>query len=401
MKTLLKSILTASLLLITTIAPAQRIVQDIEDWMDANISRVTDAKIDVQKSLGQERDRLQDGAPLKWRCDTYTFTLPKKRRQLLDEMKKAFEANGHDNPNCYSINSLTETPDGDIYGHHRNLMIGDDVNRYVTIGKDYNNFLNINILDAADTTKTHRYAYALEWREARKGAVDVRYVVTYAKIPSATTSITSRDWPFLDLGTYKVKGGKIRTSGDIRVRWGDKEYTLDSLRTFLHKAEKRGQQVADSLRSVFRDVEKRSEQGRKELQKRFEDKNSRVIVTWSDTLDHDTDPVTDLIQRLQQGQNVTADDLLCNENILLIFSQLKQQFLAGQNTEFNAISIYSLCKRAREYGFFTNPLSKAELEQLKRDIIQMQNKSAGDTLQYYLQMALEQLEKIQPSYDAP
>ena len=107
------------------------------------------------------------------------------------------------------------------------------------------------------------------------------------------------------------------------------------------------------------------------------------------------------IQRLQLGRNVTADDLLCNENILLIFSQLKQQFLAGQNTEFNAISIYSLCKRAREYGFFTNPLSKAELEQLKRDIIQMQNKSAGDTLQYYLQMALEQLEKIQPSYDAP
>ena len=78
----------------------------------------------------------------------------------------------------------------------------------------------------------------------------------------------------------------------------------------------------------------------------------------------------------------------------LVFSQLKQQFLAGENTEFNAISVYSLCKQAREYGFFTNPDAKGELEQLKRDVALMKSRSANETLRNYLQMALDELEKI-------
>ena len=57
------------LLLAATSAAAQHMTQDIEDWMNSNISRVIDAKIEVQKSLGQERDVLTEGRPLKWRCD--------------------------------------------------------------------------------------------------------------------------------------------------------------------------------------------------------------------------------------------------------------------------------------------------------------------------------------------
>ena len=67
-------------------------------------------------------------------------------------------------------------------------MIGEDPSRYITIGEQYGNYININILDATDTTKTHRYAYALEWKEDHKGNVFARYIVTYAKIPSAQTT---------------------------------------------------------------------------------------------------------------------------------------------------------------------------------------------------------------------
>ena len=109
--------------------------------------------------------------------------------------------------------------------------------------------------------------------------------------------------------------------------------------------------------------------------------------------------MTDVVIRLHQGQPITADDLLCNDNILLIFSLLKQQFLAGQNTEFNAISVYTLCKRAREYGFFSSdfpdvPNGKTELEQLKRDIAQMKANATTDTIRNYLQMAIAELDKI-------
>lgn len=338
MKEIVKSIMTAGLLL-ATIATSAQSVQEMEKQMGFKMTIAIDHGVEVTKSLGQERDILSEGKPLKWRCDIYSFTLPKKQRYLLEEMIEEFETNGHKNPNCYGINSMSESKDGNRLGNERNLMIGDDPNRFVAIGKDYSNFININILDAADTTKTHRYAYALEWRDGSKGATDVRYIVTYAKIPSTTATIADQDWPFFNLGKSKVrKGGPILFKGDTRV-------------------------------------------------------------LWNDTLEHDTDPVTDVVIRLQQGQPVTADDLLCNDNILLIFSQLKQQFLAGQNTEFNAISVYTLCKRARDYGFFSSdipnvPNGKAELEQLKRDIAQMKANARTDTIRNYLQMAIAVLEKI-------
>ncbi len=183
----MKNLILAGLMLATLNASAQKVVaQDIESWMSSLISQAIDNKVEVSKSLGQERDITKEGTPLKWRCDIMTFTLPKKQRFMLDEMIKAFEANGTYNPNCYGVNTLT-TGNPQNEGK-RNLMIGEDPSRYVTIGEQYGNYINVNILDATDTTKTHRYAYALEWKEDHKGNVFARYIVTYAKIPSAQTT---------------------------------------------------------------------------------------------------------------------------------------------------------------------------------------------------------------------
>ena len=327
MKKMLKHMFTVTLLLATLSVSAQQ-PSKLESWMNGEINVMTDHGIEVTKSLGQERDIQKEGRPLKWRCDIYSFTLPKQRRHDLQEMIDAFEDLSHEDPNCYAINSMSESSDGDRIGNTRNLMIGEDPNNYVIIGKDYTNFININVLDTADANKTHRYAYALEWREAHKGKVDVRYIITYAKIPSVTARI------------------KEEQANSRMFTW----------------------------------------------------ENS--IATWKDPLNHNNDPVTDVIVRMQQGKPITSDDLLCNENILLIFSLLKQQFILGHNMEFNAISIYTLCKRARECGFFTYPdsavdvIQKAELDQLKRDIIQMKNKNNDETVCNYLQMALAELEKI-------
>lgn len=378
----MKSIMTASLLLVTLTATAQS-VKEIEEQMGFKMTVANDHGVEVTKSLGQERDIMKEGKPLKWRCDIYSFTLPKKQRYLLDEMIEEFETSGRENPNCYGINSMSESKDGNRVGNERNLMVGDDPNRFVTIGKDYTNFININILDDADTTKTHRYAYALEWRAGNKGATDVRYIVTYAKIPSATTTLTDQNWPLLNLGQTKVrKGGPILFKGDARVEWDGKDYPVLSLDSLIRDAEQKA-----------KDAKKRMEGLRHKFQ------TDDALVLWNDTLEHDTDPVTDVVIRLHQGQPVTADDLLCNDNILLVFSLLKQQFLAGLNTEFNAISVYTLCKRAREYGFFSSDIpdftdGKAELEQLKRDIAEMKANATTDTIRNYLQMAIAELDKI-------
>lgn len=201
----MKNLILASLMLVSLNASAQKVVaQDIESWMSSLISQTMDNKVEVSKSLGQERDITKEGTPLKWRCDIMTFTLPKKHRSMLDEMIKAFEANGTYNPNCYGVNTLT-TGNPQNEGK-RNLMIGDDPSRYITIGEQYSNYININILDASDTTKTHRYAYALEWKEDHKGNVFARYIVTYAKIPSAQkTTVIGMGIPSNQIGYINEK----------------------------------------------------------------------------------------------------------------------------------------------------------------------------------------------------
>ena len=213
----MKNLILASLMLVSLNASAQKVVaQDIESWMSSLISQTIDNKVEVSKSLGQERDITKEGTPLKWRCDIMTFTLPKKQRSMLDEMIKAFEANGTYNPNCYGVNTLT-TGNPQNEGK-RNLMIGEDVNRYVTIGEQYGNYININILDAADTTKTHRYAYALEWKEDHKGNVFARYIVTYAKIPSAqTTTIIGMGIPSNQIGYINEKANDDAFITDFNI----------------------------------------------------------------------------------------------------------------------------------------------------------------------------------------
>ena len=213
----MKNLILASLMLVSLNASAQKVVaQDIESWMSSLISQTIDNKVEVSKSLGQERDITKEGTPLKWRCDIMTFTLPKKHRSMLDDMIKAFEANGTYNPNCYGVNTLT-TGNPQNEGK-RNLMIGEDVNRYVTIGEQYGNYININILDAADTTKTHRYAYALEWKEDHKGNVFARYIVTYAKIPSAqTTTVIGMGIPSNQIGYINEKANDDAFITDFNI----------------------------------------------------------------------------------------------------------------------------------------------------------------------------------------
>lgn len=383
MKVILRSITVASLLLASAASSAQS-VESIEDEMGKIIDVAIDHQVEVTKSLGQERDVRKDSKPLVWRCDIYSFTLPKKYRMHLDEMIAAFESQSRENPNCYGINSMSEASDGNRYGGKRNLMIGEDPNRYVTIGEDFSNYLNVNILDAADTTKTHRYAYALEWRSSGKGKTDVRYIVTYAKIPS-TSSLIKQDWPYLKFEKSRMvkrNGEPVLIQGNARVHWDGKDYSVQSLDSLLREAEQ-----------LVKDGERRMKEAGRQLKKKYQ--KDKSLVLWNDTLEHETDPVTDVVQRLQQGERVDANDLLCNDLILLVFSQLKQQYLAGENAEFNAISLYTLCKHAREYGFFTDKNASQELEQLKKEILTMQKRTTSETNRQYLMMALGELEKIE------
>ena len=388
--------------LLATTTSAQH-VNDIETQMGFAINNAIDHGVEVTKSLGQERDILKEGRPVKWRCDIFSFTLPKKRRSDLDEMIRTFEECSREDPNCYGINSMSESSNGDRVGNVRNLMIGDDPERYIAIGKDYTNFININILDAADSTKSHRYAYALEWKDDGKGQTDVRYIITYAHIPSATTL----NGPYIDLGGSRIQSRRI-TSRLGNLRLGDGQIvgpnTLreKQLEYAIRKAF--GKEAGEDPFTAFF---KGSGQADALLADTtlWDEMAVDTCFTYeshTDTLSKDEQILNEVVRRLQNGRPVSADDLLCNDYILLIFSQLKQQYLAGQNTEFNAISIYTLCKRAREYGFFTGNKelewsveeARKELNQLKRDITTMLMRTTDEACRNYLRMAHDELDRI-------
>ena len=340
MKATLKSLFVASLLLASTAASAQKvIVQDLEDWMGSLISRAIDNNVEVSKNFGQERDIQKEGTPLKWRCDIMTFTLPKKQRPLLDEMIKAFEANGHDNPNCYGINTKI-TCNLQNEGR-RNLIIGDDINRYVTIGKDYGNFVNVNILDANDTTKTHRYAYALEWKEDHKGKVIARYIVTYAKIPSAyTATIQSR--PQIDMDIFHIPKTEPIQAPNKAQAWKLIKGNLDSIRISY-----------DDLKPFI---------------------NYNMLMP--------RDSVELINQTLNDG------------NFLLNFYNLNNYYWKNKTTNLTAISIYRLCKLGREHGAFKDSDSLEEWEQVMVEIDKLIECAKNETDRKYFQMAREQLEKM-------
>ena len=376
MRTIQKSLIFASLLLAQVTTFAQN---ELLEGLPTMLQR--EFGVEMKKSINYEGDVHTH--MLKSRCEIYIFTLTKKQQEkVFQRLLDSFEVMGRSDKNCYSVNSMN-----DLTGKEslRNLIIGDDVQHYVTIGQDYTNYINVNILDAKDTTKTHRYAYALEWREtsetSEKGAIDVRYIITYAKTPTSPNSSlevikkSNKD----AIESYKgfIKGldpKNVYRIKNARFQWNGKDYPIEK------------------IDSVFRDAEKRGEQISKNLQKAFIKGNS--VVVWADSIDHDNDPVTDVVLRLQQGENVTFNDLLCNDNILLILSQLKQQYLAGQNTEFNAISIYTLCRKAYDGGFFSDSQSFEELEQIICEVDKLTEKAKTETDRRYFQMAREQLDKI-------
>lgn len=323
--------------------------------MKSLIDQVAAYKVEVTKCLSEERDVQREGHPMKRRHDMIFFVLPNKYSQLLDEMKKAFEDNGRGNPNCYGINSMSEASNGDGMGQPRRMMIGDNMADYVEIGKSYINYLNINILDTSDTTKTHRYGYALEWRATNddKGMIGVRYTVTYAKIPS----------------TSAIEVIKYKSSDNDPFKYFNFEDNRD--------AQKRYQEF----------IKKRAD-AEKELQHLGDVRiPSKLLVNGDSAF---------VIKEIEGTPFNSVDEALPameRGKYLLLFSTLKKKYKTQKNSEFTAISIYSLCKQAVEEGYFTDD-SMEELKQWITEVAELTEEAKTETDRKYFRMAREQLDKI-------
>lgn len=142
--------------------------------------------VNVTKSIMEERDFTKKSLPLISKADIYSFTIKQKNRKLINEVLNAFEKD-RNNKDAYLF--LTHSGGRGVPKNARALFVGNDRKNAVNIGMDeMQSWQLICLIDPADYTRSHRYAYAIEWNNDPKqqqlsGKIHGRLVVTYSRIP--------------------------------------------------------------------------------------------------------------------------------------------------------------------------------------------------------------------------
>lgn len=162
--------------------------------------------ISTSESVIRERDLSKPGNPMKSTCEIWDFTCDASLLSHIKQLSQTMEANSS-SEQCYYVKTHTA---GRMDWH--DILIGDDPSRLVELGRsERSNYTIVNFLDTLETTKSHRFAYALEWIEQNvpfklkenngklvktpvtektyKGKV----VITYARLPQARVQVKNDD----------------------------------------------------------------------------------------------------------------------------------------------------------------------------------------------------------------
>lgn len=196
----LRIFVTVLLCFPVTLATAQENVKRAFDKF------INSKKVEVVKSFSEERDIKQPNRPLISKADVYTFTLKAKDQKLIQEVLAAFEKD-RDNENVYQV--LNHIGGRGIPTNGRELLVGRNRKNSVYIGmNEMDNWQLMCLLDPTDETRTHRYAYAIEWNEHPENSIaDVikgKLVVTYSVIPEDMLTSQQPDAP----GKYASMKGR-------------------------------------------------------------------------------------------------------------------------------------------------------------------------------------------------
>ena len=164
--------------LVTSISAQENVIHAFYDFVDSK-------KVTVVKSFSEEHDITKPNHPIVSQADVYAFTLKAKHRKLIDIVLAAFEKDRY-NENVYQV--LNHVGGRGIPTNGRELLVGKNRKNSVYIGmNEMDNWQLMCLLDPTDETRTHRYAYAIEWNEHPENSIaDVikgKLVVTYSVIP--------------------------------------------------------------------------------------------------------------------------------------------------------------------------------------------------------------------------
>jgi hypothetical protein len=174
--------------LVTSISAQENVIHAFYDFVDSK-------KVTVVKSFSEEHDITKPNHPIVSQADVYAFTLKAKHRKLIDTVLAAFEKDRY-NENVYQV--LNHIGGRGIPTNGRELLVGKNRKNSVYIGmNEMDNWQLMCLLDPTDETRTHRYAYAIEWNEHPENSIaDVikgKLVVTYSVIPEDVLNPQKKD----------------------------------------------------------------------------------------------------------------------------------------------------------------------------------------------------------------
>lgn len=162
--------------------------------------------VTTSESIVRERDLSQPGNPMKSMCEVWEFTCDVSLLSRIEHLSALMKANSTSD-NCYYVK--THTP-----GHTdwHDILVGDDPSRVVELGRsERSHYTLVNFLDTLDATKSHRYAYALEWQEQNtpfklkeqngklikvpvtEKTIKGKVVMTYARVPKPNQQLQSEN----------------------------------------------------------------------------------------------------------------------------------------------------------------------------------------------------------------
>ena len=167
--------------------------------------------IATSESVIRERDLSKPGNPMKSTLEVWDFTCDASLLSHIEQLSRIMTENSS-SEQCYYVKTHTA---GRMDWH--DILVGDDPTRLVELGRsEHSNYTLVNFLDTLETTKTHRFAYALEWIEQNvpfklkeqngklvktpitektyKGKV----VITYATMPQAKPQAKNNEIKYID-----------------------------------------------------------------------------------------------------------------------------------------------------------------------------------------------------------
>ncbi len=128
------------------------------------------AQVESSHKLNKNPEtRVKEG-----QLDVYEFTIPASHHDLVEDVERAFE---QDKEKAYSMKTASATSKKSY--DYTSLAVGGDDSGYPLGDIKGSRYIYALFLDPEDMTKTHRYAYAMEWRKDEKEIVG-KLIVTYA-----------------------------------------------------------------------------------------------------------------------------------------------------------------------------------------------------------------------------